>query len=98
MLQIIIEGVTGNSYTGDIAIDEISFVTGSCRGGLVPTDDEEESEKNGNGEISFSNTFQFQVQHFLDNLIHCDSRGPAHSLVCYIAHGELPPRLQIVKT
>jgi len=50
LLQIIIEGVTGNSYTGDIAIDEISFVKGSCRGEPVPTVDEEESGKNVIGE------------------------------------------------
>ena len=43
-LQIIFEGIRGSSYTGDIAIDEISFVRGSCRGEPVPSEDEGEDE------------------------------------------------------
>ena len=31
-LQIVIEGVAGYSYTGDIAIDDIYFTKGSCHG------------------------------------------------------------------
>lgn len=31
-IQIKIEGVVGGSYTGDLAIDDISFTKGSCRG------------------------------------------------------------------
>ena len=30
--QVIIEGVVGKSYTGDIGIDDIYFTKGSCRG------------------------------------------------------------------
>ena len=29
-LQIIIEGIRGNGYYGDIAVDDVSFRDGSC--------------------------------------------------------------------
>ena len=35
-LKIIIEGVVGNSYLGDIAVDDFSFRTGNCA--VVPAD------------------------------------------------------------
>ena len=31
-LQIIFEGITGSSYTGDIAIDEVKVTEGRCPG------------------------------------------------------------------
>jgi len=30
LLQVVIEGIAGSSYTGDIAIDTITVVNGAC--------------------------------------------------------------------
>ena len=46
LLQVIFEGIVGNSYTGDIAIDNIHFVKGTCNGEPVP--EEKETENKGN--------------------------------------------------
>ena len=37
MLQIVIEGLVGSGYRGDIAIDDVAMTSGSCSQGIFFT-------------------------------------------------------------
>lgn len=34
-LQVTFEGITGSSYTGDVAIDQVQIIEGSCPGKYI---------------------------------------------------------------
>ena len=37
ILQVTFEGTVGSSFTGDLAIDDVSITNGSCQGKTTPS-------------------------------------------------------------